>query len=846
MELTLDQALQQAVAAHREGKLQVAERLYRAILQTQPKHPDANHNLGVMTVAVGKPLEAIPLFKLALEGNAKVEQFWLSYIDVLIELERFDDATRVLVEGEKSGVSSDRVVAIKQRLKGGSSDAQPSQDQLNQVLGHYQAGRLEEAEALASSLTQQFPKHPFGWKVLGVVFRQTGRLRESLLVIQQSVDLSPQDAEGHSNLGITLRELGRLDEAEASYRKAIVLKPDFAEAHSNLGNTLQKLGRLDEAEASYRKAIALKPDYAEAFSNLGNTLHKLGGLDAAEASYRKAIALKPDYAEAHNNLSVTLQELDRFDESVSACVRAINLKTDPENAYFNLGLILKRAKLNTADQSLYPILINLLNRGNFVRPKDVAGAITSLLRLDNLIEDTLINTTASTDIKEVDHAIKTLAQAPLLHQLMRISPLPDLQLEALFVSMRRVLLAGIGQIEASPEFIHFLSTLSLHCFTNEYVYSEVAEETELIGNLETAIAEHIRQGSQPTITEILILAAYRPLHQYEWSETLKALDQSPEVKVRLVEEPLAERVIAQNMPVLSSVKDDVSRKVKQQYETNPYPRWVKLALPSKGKSIAEVCNEAQLVLHSENIKSVFSPSILIAGCGTGQHSIGTASRFANCQVTAIDLSRASLAYAQRKTTELSITNIEYMQADILNLGELGREFDIIESTGVLHHMDDPMAGWQVLVDLLQTGGLMKIGLYSDSARRSVVKTREDVALREIGTSEAEIRQFRQSLIESHDEHHLQLAGFGDFFSLSEVRDLIFHVQEQRFTLPQVQKCLKKLDLKFCGFEVGSNISGFKRFIGRDADICDLSLWHHFEESHPSAFKGMYQFWCQKL
>ena len=192
-------------------------------------------------------------------------------------------------------------------------------------------------------------------------------------------------------------------------------------------------------------------------------------------------------------------------------------------------------------------------------------------------------------------------------------------------------------------------------------------------------------------------------------------------------------------------------------------------------SIAEVCNEAKLQLYSEDIKSLLSPSILIAGCGTGQQPIETASRFANCKVTAVDLSRASLAYAQRKTSELGITNIEYLQADILNLGELGQKFDIIESVGVLHHMNDPMAGLQVLVDLLKTGGLMKIGLYSKLARRHIVKIREDIALSEIGTSEAEIRQFRQSLVESHDEHHQSLRGSGDFFSLSTLRDLIFNL-----------------------------------------------------------------------
>ena len=95
MELTIDQALQQGIAAHKEGKLQDAERRYRAILHAQPKHPDANHNLGVLAVAVGKPLEAIPLFQLALEANPQIEQFWLSYIDVLMRLERFQEAKRV-------------------------------------------------------------------------------------------------------------------------------------------------------------------------------------------------------------------------------------------------------------------------------------------------------------------------------------------------------------------------------------------------------------------------------------------------------------------------------------------------------------------------------------------------------------------------------------------------------------------------------------------------------------------------------------------------------------------------------------------------------------------------------
>ena len=141
---------------------------------------------------------------------------------------------------------------------------------------------------------------------------------------------------------------------------------------------------------------------------------------------------------------------------------------------------------------------------------------------------------------------------------------------------------------------------------------------------------------------------------------------------------------------------------------------------------------------------------------------------------------------------------------------------------------------------------MKIGLYSELARRPIVKAREDIALKGIGTSEAEIRQFRGSLAESRNEDHQLLTKWPDFFSLSELRDLIFHVQEHRFTLPQIKNCLDELGFEFCGFENQNIVSRFKEFHGEEADIYDLPRWHQYEESNPQAFAEMYQFWCQKL
>lgn len=218
-----------------------------------------------------------------------------------------------------------------------SQGINPSEADVKNLLELYQSGQLSDAEKLAQSLTERFPKHQFGWKVLGAVLKLTGRISESLAVSQKSVQLDHQDAQAHSNLGITLLELGRLDEALLSLKQAIVLKPAYAEAYFNLGATQQKLDRLDEAKVSYIQAIALKPDYAEAHYNLGNTYKKMCRLDAAEASYMRAIALKPNYAQALNNLGITLQELNRLDEAGASFRKAIKSDTNLGAAYLGLS-----------------------------------------------------------------------------------------------------------------------------------------------------------------------------------------------------------------------------------------------------------------------------------------------------------------------------------------------------------------------------------------------------------------------------------------------------------------------------------------------------------------------------
>jgi len=367
MELTIQQALQQGVAAHKKGQVEEAERLYKAILNSQPAQPDANHNLGVLLVSINKTDAALPLFKVAVETNSKVDQFWLSYIDALIKAKQVENAKQVLEQAKNQGVAGDKLDILKTQLNslnttGNVYSANPPQKLLSRLLEHYQSGRLGDAEILALSITRDFPNDNFSWMILAAVFKAIGRNTEALNANQTAVELSPQDAEAHSNLGVTLQELGRLNEAEVSLRQAIVLRPNYPEAHNNLGNALKEQGRLDEAEASYRQAIVLKPGYANAHSNLGATLQDLSKLDEAEASYIQAIALRPNYAEAYSNLGVTLQELGRLEEAEESLKHAITLKPDFALAHYGLTKVLYN--MSYKDSALESI-----KKANVIDPK---------------------------------------------------------------------------------------------------------------------------------------------------------------------------------------------------------------------------------------------------------------------------------------------------------------------------------------------------------------------------------------------------------------------------------------------------------------------------------------------
>ena len=239
--------------------------------------------------------------------------------------------------------------------------------------------------------------------------------------------------------------------------------------------------------------------------------------------------------------------------------------------------------------------------------------------------------------------------------------------------------------------------------------------------------------------------------------------------------------------------------------------------------------------------------ILIAGAGTGRQAIEIARQFPEAKVLAVDLSVAALAYGKRKSDELRVKNIEYGQADIVEIGAIDRRFDVIYASGVLHHLADPFAGWRKLLEILAPGCFMNIGLYSEKAREDIVAAQRFVAEKGYKPTADAIRRCREDFEQLPADSPLRnVMLLGDFYSMSDLRDLLFHVQEHRMSLPQIAGFLAENNLQFLGFDQTPHIlRRYRKKFPEDPAMTNLVLWERFEQENPRAFIGMYQFWLQK-
>jgi 2-polyprenyl-3-methyl-5-hydroxy-6-metoxy-1,4-benzoquinol methylase len=571
-------------------------------------------------------------------------------------------------------------------------------------------------------------------------------------------------------------------------------------------------GRISEAREICRQILAREPAHVQSLNLLGLIAQASGDHRAAVKMFANAIASDEVNAACHYNLGNSYQALGNRTKTIAHFSKALALGMDEKAIAFIL-------------QS--PTIATYVARISVKWPLPVTNV--ELFGAES---------------------VSPLAKDLFLLSAVEAMPLPSLQLELLLGHARAELLRladeqGENTDEIDDDIVAFACALARQCFINEYVYGQTEAESRIAGVLRDRLLQDLASGATITPLTLAVVAAYFPLHNLPMAEALLRRDW-PATMAGLLQvqlrEPLEEAGERAAIAALAPVKDSVSLQVMRQYEENPYPRWtvnplsVFAADQARGKIVPTTERQAEL-------------DILIAGCGTGLQAIQIAQVYPNARLLAVDISLPSLAYARRKTRELGLRNIEYAQADILELGTIGRTFDRIESVGVLHHLAEPTAGWRVLVPLLRPGGEMRIGLYSELARRVIVeaRARARIAARGYEATAPDIRRCRQDIIREAEQWKM-LVGVKDFYTMSGCRDLLFNVMEHRFTIPEIAAFLNDHDLSFLGFEPFDDPTVIKKFHEQfpgATDEADLDRWHRFEADHPETFWGMYVFTAGK-
>jgi tetratricopeptide (TPR) repeat protein/SAM-dependent methyltransferase len=791
----------QAVQHHRLGQFADAERCYRSLLASRQTHEHSLYNLGVLALQTNRP-------ELAAEMLGKA-------------------------------------VAID----GGNAEWC-----YNYGFSLQQTGRDDEAVEQYSRAIALMPDHPEAQLNLGNLLLRLGRLPEAVAAYERLAKLKPDLAETHYNLGNALAQQGRTAEAIACFERSLAIKP-LPEIHNNLGIALARdPARADEALAHYRAALAVDPNFVEADLNIGALQASRGRLEDAAAAFSRVIAARPDHVEAHENLARTMIAGGDPTVALPVLARALQLHETPSVKHL-LFLCLREVRAAADDPALRALVLRALSEP-WGRPAELSNVAASLIKARPAVAQSSARCAQAWPRRLGEgelfgpHGLTVVADDELLRTLLTVSRVTDLALERLLTMTRTLLLRrAMEAVPAMPDaHLRFWSALAQQCHINEYVFATTEAEDADVLQLHEVVAAALAAGEPVSDLAVLALAAYAALDELVGATRL--LDRSWPAPVEAVltqqlRELAEERELRAALPQLTPIEDRVSREVQAQYEENPYPRWV-TAPPSPPRR--DLGERLRLRFPRADIRPLGNGGridILVAGCGTGQHAIEVAQENPEARVLAIDLSRASLGYAARKTRERGLANIEYAQGDILALGDIGRSFDLIESSGVLHHLAEPFAGWQVLVSLLRPRGLMNIGLYSERGRRPLGAVRRRIVARGYQPTAADIRRCRQELMDDPADT-AKVVEIGDFYTVSDCRDLLFHVQEQQLTLPAIQAFLALNELRFLGFDLGAaRLQAYAARFPDDTAMTDLDHWHAFEQQNPDTFIDMYQFWVQK-
>ena len=562
-----------------------------------------------------------------------------------------------------------------------------------------------------------------------------------------------------------------------------------------------------------------------------------------------------DLSILYQNIGVSYNKLSQTENAITSLIQSIDLNN---NNLISLNLftqIFLEKNINFS-KNLKKFLCNLMKL-QYIEVDPISAKIQNFLAENFNLNEFLPGLTISKNnggLKTIEVNFEDNFEFELLISVLTEGLIINHFLEENMSKYRSLIMRKVLEEDtaflSNKYIISILLSLSKQSKINEFCWNYSSEEKEIIKKIENNILKNNYNNTELLFFAIKAISTYKNI--YIDKKITSWLNKNKKNLPKIINEEYTyikkenEKFLAYSKLFLSKNNNDqVTNKVRRQYEENPYPVWTKMQLHSKKLDVKSYLNN-QLNWFDNNVDEIKKPNILIAGCGTGRHAIQTANIVKESSVKAIDISSTSLAYAQIMTERFGIQNIKFKNQSILELKN--NSYDIIESHGVIHHMEDSEKALEVLANNLKKGGLLSLGIYNKMGRKEINFIRSFIKKNEIEPSDKNIVWIREHIKNSTPEKiRKRLILSKDFYSVSGCRDLFFNVQETQFNIRQIKQLIEKNNLRFMGFTGLSktHITNFKKLYS-DTSLFDLDCWDDFQKNNKDFFGSMYQFWTQKF
>ncbi|MBK1693702.1 hypothetical protein CKO09_02955 [Chromatium weissei] len=417
--MTVLHLLTETIAHHRAGHLDLAAAGYQQVLAQNANHAEAQHGLGILEIECGAFDSGLAHLQCALELAPEIGMYWQAYAEGLLLAGRAADALTVIQHAQANGLETPAATELKARLLRiitpssftATETQEPTATEIDALFTQFEQGQDKATQQLAQTLTERYPNHPLGWKMLGTVLAQCQCSQEAVTALKKALQLDSNDAESLNTLGVAFEDLAQLDDALLCYAKAAKLAPNFVAAFYNLAKLAYHLGHAEDAKLYCHHALSVNPNHVKSYLVLGAILRNEQKFEKAIECYEQALTLQPNNAEILSSLGNAQLAFGQLNDALVSQQRAVQIQPDHPEIIANLGNAFQRLGRLNESAVMYKKALHLCGSHQLTERKQVASQLLDVMLQSNDSEMLAIRANTNRAFNHLDDAITDYKKA---------------------------------------------------------------------------------------------------------------------------------------------------------------------------------------------------------------------------------------------------------------------------------------------------------------------------------------------------------------------------------------------------------------------------------------------------